>query len=87
MTTFMDWHSWTHVIIGKDRACAGLILELDFANRRVTYQRETGNDYAECPHPYGTEEYERYLYDTIAARFDHIWVDPPQAPRAGEGRE
>jgi hypothetical protein len=76
MTTFMDWSCWTHIIIGQDRASAGLIVDLDFRNRRVTYKRETGNCYSECPHPYGTEEYERYLYDTVEAQFDHVWVDP-----------
>jgi hypothetical protein len=80
----MDWRSWTHVIIGEDRASAGLILDLDFANRRVTYKRETGNCYSECPHPYGTEEYERYLYDTIEAQFDHVGVDPNKSVVLGK---
>jgi hypothetical protein len=76
MTTWRDWRSWTFVIIGQDVASAGRILDLDFSAGRVTYNRETGNRHDQNPHPYGTEEYRRYLYDTIEGKYDHVWVDP-----------
>ena len=79
MTTWTDWRSWTYFVIGKDLASGGRILDLDFANRRLTYMRDTGNDYAECPHRYGTEEYDRYLYEKVEGQFDHVWVNPKKS--------
>lgn len=79
MTTWMDWRSWTYFIVGNDLASKGRIIELDFAARKVKYLRETGRSYDTNPHPLGTPEYEAYLYDTIEAHYDHVWVDPQKS--------
>jgi hypothetical protein len=76
MTTWMDWRSWTYFIIGNDLASSGRIVELDFPARKIAYLRETGRSYDTNPHPLGTPEYEAYLYDTVEAHFDHVWVNP-----------
>ncbi len=79
MTTWMDWRSWTYFIIGNDLASNGRIVELDFHARKIKYLRETGRSYDTNPHPLGSQEYEAYLYDTIEARYDHVWIDPQKS--------
>lgn len=76
MTVYMNWRSWTYIIIGRDLASAGLIESLDFPNRLVTYKRVTANILVENPFELGSAEYHRFYYDTICARYDHIWVNP-----------
>lgn len=76
MTVFMNWTCWTYIVIGRDLASAGLIENLDFPNRLVTYKRATPNVFAENPFPLGSPEYDRFFYDTISAKYDHIWVNP-----------
>src|SRR5262245_47404462 len=76
MTIWMDWRSWTYIVVGRDIASADHILDLDFAKRRLTYKRATGNEYADCPHPFRSDEYERYFHDTVEGEFERVWVDP-----------
>lgn len=76
MTTWVDWHNWTHFVVGQEIVYGGRVSELDFASRRIIYERDTGNSFDENPHPHGTEEARRFLYETVEATFDRVWVDP-----------
>ncbi|WP_377154561.1 hypothetical protein ACQ859_16960 [Roseateles chitinivorans] len=75
----MDWRSWTYIIAGSDMATSGRIVDLDFQAGKVTYLRETGRPFDANPHPLGSHEYEAYLYDTIEARYEHLWVNPQRS--------
>ena len=72
----MDWRSWTYFIAGNDLASSGRIVEFDFLAQKLTYLRDSGRRWDTNPHPLGTPEYEAYLYDTVEAKVDHVWVDP-----------
>jgi hypothetical protein len=76
MTVYASWRSWTYIVIGRDVASAGLIIELDFPNRIVKYLRRTENWLKENPFPLGSDEHRDFLYDTVIAKYDHIWIDP-----------
>lgn len=42
----------------------------------IGLKRETAIIFAENPFALGSPEFDRFLYDTISAKYDHLWVDP-----------
>jgi len=76
MTITADWCWWTYFRIGREVITCGRIIDYDVERRWLRYLKDSGRSHADNPHPPGSAEYADWLYDTVEATYDELWVDP-----------
>jgi hypothetical protein len=76
MTMTDDWSWWTYFLVDGEVITCGRIVDYDVDQRRLRYLKETGRSHRDNPHPPGSDEHTTWLYDTVEATYDQLWVDP-----------
>jgi hypothetical protein len=76
MTITADWSWWTYFLVGEEVITCGRIVDYDVARRWLRYLKDSGRSRTANPHPPGSDEYAAWLYDTVEATYDELWVDP-----------